>query len=56
MADAQLTGLQLVAFRDVLENVVQASHAGLQELVDRLPALADGERCVLHWPCLLPAM
>ncbi|KAI3423531.1 hypothetical protein D9Q98_010711 [Chlorella vulgaris] len=44
MADAQLTGLQLVAFRDVLENVVQASHAGLQELVDRLPALADEER------------
>ncbi|KAL4858849.1 Mediator of RNA polymerase II transcription subunit 14 [Chlorella vulgaris] len=44
MAEAQLTGLQLVAFRDVLENVVQSSHAGLQELVDRLPALADEER------------
>jgi hypothetical protein len=40
----QLAGLQLVAFRDVLENVVYDAHAGLQQLAERLPSLGDQER------------
>lgn len=39
-----LTSLKLVPFGDVLENVVQEAHVGLQQLADRLPALSDGER------------
>jgi hypothetical protein len=45
MAEGQLiTSLQLVTFRDVLENVVQEAHSGLQQLADRLPALGDEEQ------------
>ena len=39
-----ITSLTLVAFRDVLENVVQEAVAGLQQLADRLPAVGDEER------------
>ena len=41
---APLTSLHLVPFSNVLENVVQEAHAGLHQLVDRLPALGDDER------------
>lgn len=44
MADAPISSLQLVAFRDVLDNAVQDAHAGLQQLAERLPALGDEER------------
>lgn len=47
----QLAGLQLVAFRDVLENVVYDAHAGLRQLAERLPSLGDQERCVCGLLC-----
>ncbi|KAL4428264.1 hypothetical protein ABPG75_002353 [Micractinium tetrahymenae] len=43
-AQAPLTGLQLVPFRDVLSNVVQSAHDGLAQLAERLPGLSDEER------------
>lgn len=45
-AHQALDSLKLVPFRDVLENVCQEAHAGLQALADRLPALDDQQRCV----------
>lgn len=45
-AHQALDSLRLVPFRDVLENVCQEAHAGLQALADRLPALDDQQRCV----------
>ena len=54
-----LSSLQLVAFRDVLDNVVQQAHAELQQLAERLPAVGDEERWVCCWlsclPCCRPA-
>ncbi len=47
-AHQALDSLKLVPFRDVLENVCQEAHAGLQALADRLPALDDQQRCVLR--------
>ena len=46
MADQQppgdaITGLKLVPFSDVLENVLQQAHAGLRELVETLPGQPD---------------
>ncbi|PRW44595.1 mediator of RNA polymerase II transcription subunit 14 [Chlorella sorokiniana] len=43
-AHQALDSLKLVPFRDVLENVCQEAHAGLQALADRLPALDDQQR------------
>lgn len=45
-AHQALDSLKLVPFRDVLENVCQEAHAGLQALADRLPTLEDQQRCV----------
>ena len=45
-AHQALDSLKLVPFRDVLENVCQEAHAGLQALADRLPPLEDQQRCV----------
>lgn len=45
-AHQALDSLKLVPFGDVLENVCQEAHAGLQALADRLPTLDDQQRCV----------
>lgn len=51
-ADAPpLASLQLVAFRDVLDNVVQEAHSGLGQLAERLPSLGDEERCAIAGGC-----
>ncbi|PSC70987.1 mediator of RNA polymerase II transcription subunit 14 isoform A [Micractinium conductrix] len=43
-APTAISGLHLVPFRDVLENVVVDAQAELQALAERLPALGDEER------------
>lgn len=53
-AHQALTGLKLVPFRDVLENVCQEAHAGLQALAERLPSLEDEQRWVAMPPRGLP--